>query len=131
MDRAYNFLPGGSMHAKGLSKLAGAIAAMTLFTVGLTAQTSGTSLGSVKIPAVTANGQALPAGTYTLRLSGDAVTPVVGQSADAAKWVEFVQGGQVKGKELATVVPRGRGQADRQDGAAGGWHGEGADPQGG
>ena len=93
------------MHAKGLSKLAGAIAAMTLFTVGLTAQTSGTSLGSVKIPAVTANGQALPAGTYTLRLSGDAVTPVVGQSADAAKWVEFVQGGQVKGKELATVVP--------------------------
>jgi hypothetical protein len=93
------------MHAKGLSKLAGAIAAMTLFAVGLTAQSTGTSLGSVKIPAVTANGQALPAGTYTLRLSSDAVTPVVGQSADAAKWVEFVQGGQVKGKELATVVP--------------------------
>jgi hypothetical protein len=32
------------------------------------------------------------------------VTSVVGESADSEKWVEFVQGGQVKGKELATVV---------------------------
>lgn len=94
------------MHAKRLSKWAGAIAAMVVFAAGLTAQSAGTSLGSVKIPGgVTANGQPLPAGTYTVRLSNDAVTPVVGQSADAAKWVEFVQGGQVKGKELATVVP--------------------------
>ena len=63
------------------------------------------ALGSVRVPqAVTANGQPLPAGTYTLRLSADAVAPVVGQTPTASKWVEFVQGSQVKGKELATVA---------------------------
>jgi hypothetical protein len=62
------------------------------------------SLGSVQIPKkVTADGKPLEAGTYTLRLSNDAVTPVTGQ-ADDSKWVEFVQGGQVKGRELATVL---------------------------
>jgi hypothetical protein len=69
------------------------------------AQTPGQSLGSVRLTqTVKANGQDLPAGTYTLRLTSDAVAPVVGQSPDAAQWVEFVQGGQVKGKELATKV---------------------------
>lgn len=53
---------------------------------------------------VSANGQALPAGTYTLRVSTDPVTAVVGQGPEAAKWVEFLQSGQVKGKELASVV---------------------------
>lgn len=68
-------------------------------------QAQGESLGTVRLPAqVSANGQALPAGTYTLRLSSDPVTPVVGQGPQAAKWVEFVQAGQVKGKELASVV---------------------------
>jgi hypothetical protein len=65
----------------------------------------GQALGSVQLPrAVMANGQPLPAGTYTLRLSNDAVAPVVGQAPEAAKWVEFVQGTGVKGRELATVV---------------------------
>lgn len=69
------------------------------------AQTAGTSLGTVKLSqTVKANGQDLPAGTYTLRLTSDAVAPVVGQSPDAAQWVEFVQAGKVKGKELATKV---------------------------
>jgi len=64
-----------------------------------------TTLGSVTLSKkVMANGQPLAAGTYTVRLSNDPVTPVVGQSPDAARWVEFVQGGQVKGKELATVL---------------------------
>src|SRR5262245_31584550 len=62
-------------------------------------------LGSVRrMHAVVANGQQLPAGQYSLRLSNDAVTPVTGQTTDESKWVEFVQGGQVKGKELATVL---------------------------
>jgi hypothetical protein len=70
------------------------------------AQTASQSLGSVRLSqAVTANGQSLPAGTYTLRLSADPVTPVVGQAPESSRWVEFVQGGQVRGKELATVVP--------------------------
>ena len=60
---------------------------------------------SVRIPAgVRANGQSLPAGVYTLRVSSDPVAPVVGQGPDSARWVEFVQGGQVRGKELASVV---------------------------
>jgi len=63
------------------------------------------SLGSVTLSKkVMANGQPLAAGTYTVRLANDSVSSVVGQSPDAEKWVEFVQGGQVKGKELATVV---------------------------
>jgi hypothetical protein len=67
--------------------------------------TTQTSLGSIHIPQqVTANGQPLAAGTYTLRLSGDPVTPVVGQTPSQSHWVEFVQGGQVKGKEIATVA---------------------------
>ena len=63
------------------------------------------SLASVRLPrAVMANGQALAAGTYAVRLSSEAVTPVVGQSAEGTRWVEFVQGNQVRGKELATVL---------------------------
>lgn len=63
------------------------------------------TLGTVRLPSkVSANGQALAAGTYTLRLSQEPVTPVVGQGPNAARWIEFVQGGQVKGKELASVV---------------------------
>ncbi|HYN07937.1 MAG TPA: hypothetical protein VES67_11150 [Vicinamibacterales bacterium] len=69
------------------------------------AQGAATSLGSVRLPkAVSANGQALPAGTYTVRLAGEGVPGKVGQTADLSRWCEFVQGGQVKGKELCTVL---------------------------
>jgi hypothetical protein len=69
------------------------------------AQSSATTLGSIRLPkAVSANGQALPAGTYTVRLAGEAATPGKGQTAELSKWCEFVQGGQVKGKELCTVL---------------------------
>lgn len=84
----------------------GVVAAVVL--VGqLHAQTpaASTLASSVRIPqGVSANGQPLPAGTYTVRVSSEAVTPVVGQGPDSAKWVEFVQNGQVRGKELASVV---------------------------
>jgi hypothetical protein len=73
--------------------------------VGLAGQSTTQTLGSVRITQnVTANGQPLAPGTYTLRLSDQAVTPVVGQSPEAARWVEFVQGGQVRGRELASVI---------------------------
>jgi hypothetical protein len=51
-----------------------------------------------------ANGQSLAAGTYSARLSPETATRVVGQLPESARWVEFVQDGQVKGRELATVV---------------------------
>ena len=51
-----------------------------------------------------ADGKMLSAGSYSLRVTSDAVTPVKGQGPEAEKWVEFVQGGAVKGRELASVV---------------------------
>jgi hypothetical protein len=65
-----------------------------------------TTLGSVTIPkGVSANGQPLPAGTYTVRLGSESGVPgKVGQTAELSKWCEFVQGGAVKGKELCTVL---------------------------
>jgi hypothetical protein len=73
--------------------------------VSLSAQAPAETLATVRIPqGVSANGQPLPAGTYTVRVSPESVTPVVGQGPDSARWVEFVQSGQVRGKELASVV---------------------------
>lgn len=81
-----------------------AVAVLGLLPARLHAQAA-QSLGSVTLSKkVMANGQPLAAGTYTVRIANDSVSSVVGQSPDAEKWVEFVQGGQVKGKELATVV---------------------------
>jgi len=48
------------------------------------------------------DGKPLAAGSYTLRLTGEQATPVVGQTPD--HWVEFVQGGQVRGRELASTI---------------------------
>jgi hypothetical protein len=80
-------------------------AAVAMMLVAQSAELVAQSLATVRIPrAVMANGQALAAGTYAVRVSNDPVTPVVGQSADGSRWVEFVQGNQVRGKELATVL---------------------------
>ena len=69
------------------------------------AQMADGALGTASLPrAVVADGQPLAAGTYTLRLSDAAVGPVLGLPADSGQWVEFVQGGNVRGRELATKV---------------------------
>jgi hypothetical protein len=63
-------------------------------------------LGTVNLPkAVIADGKPLPAGTYQVRLTGDAPAPGVGQSARGEQWVEFIRSGAVSGRELATVIP--------------------------
>jgi hypothetical protein len=66
------------------------------------------ALGSVSVPkGVKADGKPLPAGTYQVRLTGQTATPdAKGQTAPLERWVEFVQGGQVKGREVVTIVPR-------------------------
>jgi hypothetical protein len=65
-----------------------------------------TALGTVRLTrAVVANGQPLGAGTYQVRLAGDALKPAVGESPDAEQWVEFVKGGAVAGREVASVIP--------------------------
>ena len=75
--------------------------------LGLTleAQTANTSLGTVTLSkAVMADGQKLAAGTYQVRLTNDQPKPGAGQSPDAERYVEFVRGGKVVGKEVATVI---------------------------
>jgi hypothetical protein len=65
-------------------------------------------LGSVHLgKGVKANGQALSAGTYQVRLTAQQATPEAkGQTPPLERWVEFVQKGQVKGREVVTIVPQ-------------------------
>ena len=84
---------------------AGVMATVAVMQTGVAAQ-SATTLGTVRLTrGVMAAGKALPAGSYSLRVSAEAVKTPVGQASDNVRWVEFVQGGAVKGRELASVVP--------------------------
>ncbi|HET9467239.1 MAG TPA: hypothetical protein VFO48_02460 [Vicinamibacterales bacterium] len=72
------------------------------------AQAGGTvNLGSVRIPrAVKGDGQALPAGTYTVRVTETPASPQVpGQTPQYERWAEFMQGGKVVAREVVTIVP--------------------------
>lgn len=75
-------------------------------TAGTVALVSAQMFGAVTLPkAVMADGKLLPAGTYQVRLSGEALAPAVGQAAGSERWVEFVTNGTTAGRELATVIP--------------------------
>src|SRR5262245_10432989 len=83
--------------------LAGAL--ITAVAAGAAAQTASANLGTVTLSKrLMADGKPLAAGTYQVRLTNDEVKPAAGQSAEGEKWVEFVRGGKVIGKEVATVV---------------------------
>jgi len=73
-----------------------------------TAPDGSLALGSVHIPkSVKADGKALAAGTYQVRLTTQAANPPAkGQSEGLERWVEFTQGGQVKGREVVTIIPQ-------------------------
>lgn len=73
-----------------------------------TVPTGDVALGSVRLPkAVMADGKNLPAGTYQVRVTGQVASPdAKGQTATLERWIEFVQGGQVKGREVVTIVPQ-------------------------
>jgi hypothetical protein len=65
------------------------------------------ALGSVHIPkAVKADGKPLAAGTYQVRLTAEQAQ---GDDKGAAKplerWVEFLKGGKVVGREVVSIVP--------------------------
>jgi hypothetical protein len=72
-----------------------------------TAPTGELVLGTVRLTkATTADGKPLPAGTYTVRLTGQQATPdAKGASENIERWVEFVQRGTVKGREVVSIVP--------------------------
>ena len=65
------------------------------------------NLGSISLPrSVMADGKSLKAGTYQVRLTAQAASPAVaGQTME--RWVEFVQGGKVAGREVVSIVPAG------------------------
>jgi hypothetical protein len=88
--------------------LAGAFAmslVMPLASVSAQSRPANNTLGSVTLKqGVKADGQPLAAGTYQVRLTDDTPKPGVGQSPDAERYVEFVRGGKVVGREVATVV---------------------------
>ena len=68
-----------------------------------------TALGSVTLPkAVKANGETLAAGAYQVRLKAEqAQPPAPGQAPELERWVEFVRGGKVVGREVVSIVPQG------------------------
>jgi hypothetical protein len=72
------------------------------------AGTTVTTLGPVRIAkAVKADGQSLAAGTYQLRVTEREASPAApGQTPQYERWAEFLQGGQVKGREVVTIVPQ-------------------------
>src|SRR5262245_37310499 len=73
-----------------------------------TVPTGDLALGSVSLGrAVKADGQPLPAGTYQVRLTSQTAAPEAkGTTPSAARWVEFVRGGKVVGREVVTIVPQ-------------------------
>ena len=77
-------------------------------TPAATAPEGQVALGSVHIPkGVKADGKALAAGTYQVRLTPQNATPdAKGQTAALERWVEFVKGGKVAGREVVTIIPQ-------------------------
>ncbi len=69
------------------------------------APTTETALGSVRIPrSVKADGKDLRAGTYQVRLTAQDAAPMV-PGIKMERWIEFVQGGKVAGREVVSIIP--------------------------
>ena len=64
-------------------------------------------LGSARLMrAVTADGKPLAAGTYTVRVTAQESKPdAIGQTEQLERWVEFVRGGEVRGREVVSIIP--------------------------
>jgi hypothetical protein len=73
------------------------------------APTGEMALGTVRITrAVSADGKPLPAGQYQVRLTAQQAKPeAVGTSEQLERWAEFVQRGDVKGREVVSIIPQG------------------------
>jgi hypothetical protein len=82
-----------------------------------TAPTGDMALGSVRIPrAVTADGKPLAAGTYQVRLTAQEAKPeAVGTTEALERWVEFVRGGKVVGREVVSIVPASEAKVVAKD----------------
>lgn len=76
-----------------------------------------TVLGTVRLPRATkADGKPLAAGTYQVRLTADEAKPdAVGTSGKTERWAEFVQKGQVKGREVVSIVAQSETKLVQKD----------------
>jgi hypothetical protein len=74
----------------------------------VTAPEGQVALGSVTLNRrVKADGKDLAAGTYQVRLTAESASPdAKGASAGLERWAEFLQGGQVKGREVVSIIPQ-------------------------
>ena len=65
-------------------------------------------LGTVRLAkATTADGKPLPAGVYQVKLTAQEAKPdAKGASENIERWVEFLQKGAVKGREVVSIVPQ-------------------------
>ena len=74
-------------------------------------------LGTVHLPkGLKADGKDLPAGTYQVRLTAEEAKPdAKGSSEVLERWVEFVQAGKVKGREVVSIVPASEAKLVQKD----------------
>ena len=74
-------------------------------------------LGTVRLPkAVKADGKDLAAGTYQVRLTADEAKPdAKGSSEKLERWVEFVKGKNVAGREVVSIVPAAEAKLVQKD----------------
>ncbi len=103
-----------------VAMLAGALATTGAFALDWTAAASAAprlqadvpggeaALGSVRLDRrVMADGKPLAAGTYQVRLTAEEARPeAAGATGALERWVEFIQDGQVKGREIVSIVPK-------------------------
>lgn len=75
------------------------------------------ALGTVRLPkGVKADGKGLPAGSYQVRLTADEAKPdAKGSSQKLERWVEFVKGGKVVGREVVSIVPAAEAKLVQKD----------------
>jgi hypothetical protein len=74
-------------------------------------------LGTVHLPkSVKADGKPLPAGTYQVRLTADEAKPdAKGSAQKLERWVEFLKGGKVVGREVVSIVPANEAKLVQKD----------------
>ena len=109
LARVLNRLPAGGLNMRRREV---ALFAAAVFVVGallvpapVVAQTGSQMLATIHLNRdVIANGQRLPAGTYIVRQVSLPVRVVPGQTPGEYRWVEFIQNGDVKGREVAVVL---------------------------
>lgn len=75
------------------------------------------ALGTVRLTkGLKADGKELPAGTYQVRLTADEAKPdAKGSSEILERWVEFVKGGKVVGREVVSIVPANEAKLVQKD----------------